>query len=143
MRRPRMTIRVWMLAMAVIAVAMSGLVGARAIWQYFMALHRVQYHAGWEGTMRWLDRVAPEQSQAIAETMDQLEKLQRITSDARLHEEIRATLEQSRAALDQYRRFQAGSLRLKEYHAAMVRKYQYVARFPWLPVEPDPPEPKR
>lgn len=28
------------------------------------------------------------------------------------------------------------------YHAAMARKYRRAARYPWLPVEPDPPEPK-
>ena len=27
------------------------------------------------------------------------------------------------------------------YHAAMARKYRQAARNPWLPVEPDPPEP--
>ena len=29
-----------------------------------------------------------------------------------------------------------------EWHQAMVAKYRRVARFPWLPVEPDPPEPE-
>ena len=28
------------------------------------------------------------------------------------------------------------------YHESMRRKYEYAARDPWLPVEPDPPEPK-
>jgi hypothetical protein len=28
------------------------------------------------------------------------------------------------------------------YHAALVRKYEYAARYPWLPVLPDPPEPE-
>jgi hypothetical protein len=31
---------------------------------------------------------------------------------------------------------------LVEYHAAMRRKYERAARQPWLPVEPDPPEPE-
>ena len=29
--------------------------------------------------------------------------------------------------------------RLIAYHGALARKYWYAARFPWLPVEPDPP----
>jgi hypothetical protein len=29
-----------------------------------------------------------------------------------------------------------------EYHDAMRIKYERAARYPWLPVEPDPPEPK-
>jgi hypothetical protein len=28
-----------------------------------------------------------------------------------------------------------------EHHAAMTRKYRHAARYPWLIVEPDPPEP--
>jgi hypothetical protein len=31
--------------------------------------------------------------------------------------------------------------RLIEYHASMARRYRHVARYPWLPVEPDPPAP--
>lgn len=29
------------------------------------------------------------------------------------------------------------------WHEAMARKYRDGARYPWLPVEPDPPEPER
>jgi hypothetical protein len=32
--------------------------------------------------------------------------------------------------------------RLGDHHAALQAKYERAARFPWLPVEPDPPEPK-
>ena len=28
-----------------------------------------------------------------------------------------------------------------DYYWAVVRKYERAARYPWLPVEPDPPEP--
>jgi hypothetical protein len=28
------------------------------------------------------------------------------------------------------------------YHAAMASKYRHAALYPWLPVEPDPPEPE-
>jgi hypothetical protein len=28
------------------------------------------------------------------------------------------------------------------YHARMRQKYEWAARFPWLPLDPDPPEPK-
>jgi hypothetical protein len=33
-------------------------------------------------------------------------------------------------------------LRKAEYHAAMRRKYEEAAAFPWFPVPPDPPEPR-
>ena len=35
------------------------------------------------------------------------------------------------------------SRKLFLYHAALRRKYEWAARRPWLPVEPDPPEPER
>jgi hypothetical protein len=28
-----------------------------------------------------------------------------------------------------------------DHHASLVRKYEHAARYPWLPVGPDPPEP--
>jgi hypothetical protein len=28
-----------------------------------------------------------------------------------------------------------------DHHASLARKYEEAARYPWLPVEPDPPEP--
>ena len=33
--------------------------------------------------------------------------------------------------------------RFKEHHRRLALKYRRAARFPWLPVEPDPPEPAR
>jgi hypothetical protein len=34
------------------------------------------------------------------------------------------------------------SRKLLPYHAALRRKYERASRRPWLPVEPDPPEPQ-
>lgn len=31
---------------------------------------------------------------------------------------------------------------IKQYHGSLYKKYDYAAFHPWLPVEPDPPEPK-
>ena len=31
---------------------------------------------------------------------------------------------------------------LRDYHAAMKAKYERLARYPWLSVEPEPPEPE-
>lgn len=33
-------------------------------------------------------------------------------------------------------------VRLRDYHAAMKAKYEHAARYPWLPLAPDPPEPR-
>jgi hypothetical protein len=36
-----------------------------------------------------------------------------------------------------------GVVRLRDlWHMAMARKYRRATRYPWLPVEPDPPEPE-
>ncbi len=32
--------------------------------------------------------------------------------------------------------------RLSEYHEAMILKYERALRYAWLPIAPDPPEPK-
>jgi len=34
------------------------------------------------------------------------------------------------------------SLEAKSHHLKLMLKYEYVSRYPWLPVLPDPPEPK-
>jgi hypothetical protein len=34
------------------------------------------------------------------------------------------------------------AIRAREYHSRMAENYRHAARYPWLPVEPDPPEPK-
>jgi hypothetical protein len=36
----------------------------------------------------------------------------------------------------------ARSRRLADHHAALKRKYERAARYPWLTIEPDPPEPE-
>jgi hypothetical protein len=39
--------------------------------------------------------------------------------------------------------FERASLNRREaYHAALTAKYERAARYPWLPVAPDPPEPE-
>ena len=37
--------------------------------------------------------------------------------------------------------FSADAAEKAAYDAALARKYQRAARYPWLPVEPDPPQP--
>jgi hypothetical protein len=123
-----------MVAVVVAAMAMGGFVAGRAIWQYFVALNRIQYHEGMEAMSRWLDPLGRDQSQEIDPLRGLIEEQRRITGDAGLHEDLRA--------LDELERILAPWHRQVEYHAAMVRKYRGVARYPWLPVEPDPPEPR-
>lgn len=47
----------------------------------------------------------------------------------------------ARSVADGYRHWVDVYRKSAEYHAAMKAKYARLARHPWLPVEPDPPEP--
>ena len=135
MRLLRMTMWRWMVAVAVLALVMSGFVGVRAVWQYVVSLNRVRHHAGMEDTLRWCEQLGRDQLEPMALTEDLIEPDLRAAGDAE-------PLEILRVARDELRRYVALCHRQMEYHAAMVRKYRYVTRFPWLPVEPDPPEPE-
>jgi len=64
---------------AIVAVAMSGLVGCRGVWQYVVSLHRVQYHAGMEDTWRWLDQIGRDLLQAMDQIADPTEEERRAT----------------------------------------------------------------
>jgi hypothetical protein len=44
--------------------------------------------------------------------------------------------------LNSGRSFKYDSTDLIQWHERMRLKYENAARYPWLPVEPDPPEPK-
>src|SRR5205085_237360 len=45
--------------------------------------------------------------------------------------------------IERYQReARAYEIRLAEYFDELSKKYEYAARYPWLPVAPDPPEPQ-
>jgi hypothetical protein len=134
MQALRMTTWRWMVAVAVVALATSGFVGVRAVWQYFLAMDRARYHTGMEDTLRWLDQSGRDQLEASALADDVIKPWLRAMGDAELLERLRVTHHALRLQV-------ALNHRQMEYHVAMARKYRYVARFPWLPVEPDLPEP--
>lgn len=41
-----------------------------------------------------------------------------------------------------WRVWQARNAKPIAYYTEMTRKYEFAVRYPWLPVAPDPPEPK-
>ncbi len=134
MRPPRMTTRLWMAAVAVAALWMSGFVAIRAVWQHFVALDRVVHHAGLEQTSRWLEQLGRDELQTLAFVPYVAAEQPQATGNTGTNELLRPALDETRRNLDLWHR-------QVEYHAAMARKYRYVALFPWLPIEPDPPEP--
>jgi hypothetical protein len=49
------------------------------------------------------------------------------------------------AAIDRlpdYSRDQKRAAKFSHYHGRIAMNYHWAARYPWLPVEPDPPEPE-
>jgi hypothetical protein len=70
----------------------------------------------------------------------QLEEEVRFREDQAMRERA-ITASRRRLAAEYRRRDRESRLRKIDYHAAMARKYRAAARHPWLPVEPDPPEP--
>jgi hypothetical protein len=124
MRLPRMTTWRWILIVAVFALVIGGTVmGVRLKrWHdYFLA--RVAYHAKREQASVDMEQSVRENLATFERIMDQRE-------------------ERERAIVDYQRRFADRLTQEIAYHSAMVRKYRRDARYPWLPIEPDPPEPE-
>ena len=112
MRLPRMTTRRWMVTVVMIALLMGGRVRLKRRSDDFMV--RSQDHS-------------------------------RRTSYYHLYtlgvdEHLRATVEPQKRSASEDRK--AHLLGVIAFHEAMARKYEHAARYPWLPVEPDPPEPE-
>jgi hypothetical protein len=112
---PQMTTRRWMIAVAVVALSMGGIVE-------FVRLKR-----------RSDDLTVRAQDHARRASFYHL-------YTPGVDEHLRATLEpQERSAVEDRKTRLLGVI---AYHEAMARKYDRAARYPWLPVEPDPPEPE-
>ena len=110
MRLPRMTTRRWMLAVALVALSVSGEQMRRRAAQYRWQAER---HANIESACRRTADLLPRMKPADWEGF-----------------------------CGQMARGIRNSPRLAAYHAVLRRKYEHAARYPWLPVERDPPEPK-
>ncbi len=116
MRLPRMTTRRWM-----VVVAISAMVIAASLWVSRALLRAQEYrrlaivHLAF-GNLCFGEageyRYAADHSRA---------------SDRRDRDELQM--------------IEAHQLKLANYHHDMARKYEHAARYPWLPVEPDPPPP--
>jgi hypothetical protein len=118
MRLPRMTTRRWMIAVAVVAPGLGAWDLARQRQRY---LERA-------GVMREKEYIS-EMAVFVASDRD-ANGCHILIPDG--FDPLAAPLPADLVSLrDEYIYFQR-----------MRTKYQYAARYPWLPVEPDPPEPK-
>jgi hypothetical protein len=134
MRLPRMTTRRWMIVVMVVGLVMGAIIGGiRLKRRHEDFLYRAQRHENsmillrmirgrWPGPTRTVSRSLLERT--FAEKPELLEGIA-------AYEQAIALAEQRIAWLE----------RRISYNAAMARKYRHAARYPWLPIEPDPPPP--
>ncbi len=137
MRLPRMTTRRWMVAVAVMGLLMGGVVGGVRLKRrhdYFLNL--VEFHLQLERQYVPWERAARNSLQQSDLTLNFLEAARHAESNDGVELGIlRPAVEWERQSATRFAQAIA-------YHAAMARKYRRAARYPWLPVEPDPPEPR-
>lgn len=155
MRLPRVRVRLWWLMVAVAVVAV-------ALWAQEMRRNSISYHELAE-TYAWRARLASEAARVFEGTIRQREeRSRRLRADAaEIEERAMAASGESRSDLQQIRddrlrlaqsidRIASGeSTQVRWLHAraawclSVMRKYEHLARYPWLSEEPDPPEPPR
>ncbi len=117
MRLPRMTMRRWMVVVA--AVGLIGLIMGGGVWlkqrrDYFLSL--AQSHQA---------EVASSTARGKA-----LKSRFGVASGMTVEEVMQLNRDYDRM-MDR-----------ADHHASLARKYERAARSPWLPVEPEPPEPE-
>jgi hypothetical protein len=116
MRLPLMTTRRWMIVVAIIGLITGGTIeGMRLKRRHDYAfLSRLEYYARKEDEAVGWERT-------YRKLVEREERAGSRCDDLRRH-------------LDQISQG-------VEYYSALARKYRRAAHYPWLPVEPDPPEP--
>jgi hypothetical protein len=122
--RPRFTVRRLMLAVAIVAL----LAGAERLWRrsrafsYLADEHGLRYDYWREEGLDHATGAAKHRDLAIIGDEESRQQHRRLAVQ---EGEIAADLAKTAA-----------------YHERLWRKYEHAARYPWLPVEPDPPEPE-
>ncbi len=133
----RMTTRRWMVGVAVVGIVMGGAISfVRLKRRHDSFLFLAQFHGEREQYWR---REEPEMIESIrlAERVaKQAEDRQQSRDDSQSEAEC------LKAGVAERRRIAAHVARLIAYNATLARKYELAAAYPWLPVEPDPPEPR-
>jgi hypothetical protein len=133
MRPLRMTTRRWMVAVVIIGLMLGGV---RLKHRQSRLLSRAQYH---EQRAAFLPKLESRARIICAEYPAQIAGLEKLR---RYGGPVRFRLEHFKVQLDRSREDLVRLPKKIAYHAAMAHKYEHAARYPWLPVEPDPPEPE-
>jgi hypothetical protein len=110
-----------MLVVALVGLALSG--GAWTLEMRTLSrghARTAQFHRSWLGRYRARQAV-------IRQAIGRLERV--------------AAWHSVPPSLDRHREDAADYARKADFREALALKYEYAARYPWLPVEPDPPMP--
>ena len=120
--RPQFTVRRLMLVVALAGLALGGGIWGSKMWRLSGVHARTaRFHRSWLGLYRQRETVI-------------LKSLGRLEQFAAQH-----ALPPPSVA--RHRDDAAGYARKADFREALALKYERAARYPWLPVETDPPEP--
>jgi hypothetical protein len=126
MKRPRCTLRVSMIAVAVVAL-MS--------WGYALWRRSADFDAK---ARQFESRLLPKISRLGGLG---LKEYAYIAGENEYSASELAQLMSILPGIEYYKQHSEYLLRLREYKNSMARKYRRAARRPWMPVDPDPPPP--
>jgi hypothetical protein len=137
MRLVRMTTRRWMVVVVIVGLLMGVIVGGVRLKQrrsHFLS--RAQYHEQRAAFLPKLEKYQRGIAEGFPRHIALFEWRQRRGEPVGSHlEGMKDRLDWARKGLDRLPGKSA-------YHVAMANKYQHAAHYPWLHVEPEPPEPE-
>jgi hypothetical protein len=134
-----MTTRRWMIAVVIVGLAMGGIQLTR---RHIYFLFRVRFHTEAEALFRSSRDKTISILRSTEEQQRSIEEEQRAgVTDFFAGFGGTNAIETLKAEQLFWRKDLAQEDQAIPYHAAMARKYRHAARYPWLPVEPDPPNP--
>jgi hypothetical protein len=127
---------------------------AVGVWGWRMWQLREDYRsraALYAGTLADLGKMQKHTEDAICATSDEIRFLKKVakpmvgfsgTEWSKEAIEYEQRSEEAQKWMTQYRNDAARWKRLIDQFACLKLKYERAARYPWLPVEPDPPKPE-
>jgi hypothetical protein len=136
--RPRVTLRWLMVLVALVAIGAWGwrLMKLREDYQDRAKLH----HSDAYGS--YLDaRVHYAEIQVFIEAIEKFQELANKPDGIPEPEEAKRQLWDAQENLESACKALPVSIAATEHYRSLARKYERLARYPWLPVEPNPPEP--
>ncbi len=144
MRLPRwrFTVQKLMLVVALAGLAMGGGIAAYRLWRLSSEYARkAQLYQASEANFRKLAAFYLENAEHDGEAAAQVSAVE--TSDEKLIRELDQHADQSKLWAARSRENAAECATMAVSYAALSRKYERAARYPWLTVDPDPPPPFR